>query len=191
MTGVMLHILRNSAQELGLFLSFIYSLTPFILWLIILYYLIFSAKNFQLLVIGSSFSWLSLNTPIYMAFKKMYLCIYQFLAVWVTYCVQAFPGCSGWAALSWRAGVSRLQLLLLQVRGSGLTAPVTAVCGLSSCGAWAKFPRATWNHLRPGSKAVSPARAGEFLSSRPQWTLTGHVESAVHDVTIYRDGSVL
>lgn len=140
MTGVMLHILRNSAQELGLFLSFIYSLIPFILCLIILYYFIFSAKNFQLLVIGNSFSWLSLNTPVYMALKKMYLCIYQFLAVWVSYCVRAFPGCGGRAALSWSAGVSRLQLLLLQARGSGLTAPVTAVCGLSSCGAWAVSP---------------------------------------------------
>ena len=63
---------------------------------------------------------------------------------------------------------------LLLLRSTGFRCTGVSSCGsqalerrLSSCGAWAQLLRGMWDLPRPGFEPVSPALAGEFLTTVP------------------------
>ena len=65
----------------------------------------------------------------------------------------------GYSAL-WCTGFSLQWLILLWNTGS-------RHAGFGSCGAWAQLPQGMWNPPGPRIKSVSPALAGELLTSGP------------------------
>ena len=73
-------------------------------------------------------------------------------------------------SLLWRMDFSLWWLLLLQSIGSrhkgfSSCSSQTQELGLRSCSPWASLPSGMWNLPRPGIEPMSPALAGEFLTT--------------------------
>ena len=76
--------------------------------------------------------------------------------------------CGKWGVLKFQClGFSLWQLLLLQSKGSRAWGLQELCAWLSSWGTWALLLHSIWNLPGPGTKLVSPALAGRFLTTRP------------------------
>ena len=68
----------------------------------------------------------------------------------------------------WCMGFTLQWLVLLPSLGLGMWASVVAARGFRSWGAWAWLLPGMWNLPRPGIEPMSPALAGEFLTTGPR-----------------------